>query len=62
MVKNSPAKAGDFRDTGSVLGLEDPLEESKATHSRILAWRILMDRGVWQATVHSVAKSWTLLN
>ena len=57
MVKNSPAKAGDFRDTGSILGLEDPLEESKATHSRILAWRILMDRGVWQATAHRVIKS-----
>ena len=24
---------------------EDPLEEGMATHSSILAWRILMDRG-----------------
>jgi len=24
---------------------EDPLEESMATHSSILAWRILMDKG-----------------
>ena len=31
------------------LGQEDPLEESMATHSRILAWRIPMDRGAWQA-------------
>ena len=23
-----------------------------ATHSSILAWRIPMDRGAWQATVH----------
>ena len=30
-----------------------------ATHSGILAWRIPMDRGAWQATVHRVAKSWT---
>ena len=29
------------------------------THSRILAWRILMDRGAWQAMVHRVAKSQT---
>ena len=36
MVKDPPANAGDFRDTGSILGLEDPLEESKATHSSIL--------------------------
>ena len=38
---------------------EDPLEEGKATYSNILAWRIPMDRGAWQATVHEVAKSWT---
>ena len=41
------------------LGREDPLEEDMATHSSILAWRIPMDRGAWQATVHGVAKSWT---
>ena len=28
----------------------------------ILAWRIPMDRGAWQATVHRVTKSWTRLN
>ena len=28
-----------------------------ATHSSILAWRIPMDEGAWQATVHGVAKS-----
>ena len=41
------------------LGAEDPLEEGMATHSSILAWRIRMGRGVWQAIVHGVAKSWT---
>ena len=44
------------------LGLEDPLEEGMATYSYILAWRIPMDRGAWQATVHGVAKSWTQLS
>ena len=34
------------------LGWEDPLEEGRATHSSILACRIPMDRGAWQATVH----------
>jgi len=34
------------------LGWEYPLEECMATHSSILAWRIHMDRGAWQATVH----------
>ena len=38
------------------LGWEDPLEESMATHSSILAWRILMDRGSWKAIVHMVTK------
>ena len=31
------------------LGWEDPLEKEMATHSSILAWRIPMDRGAWQA-------------
>ena len=33
------------------LGWEDPLEEGMATHPRILAWRMPMDRAAWQATV-----------
>ena len=33
-----------------------------ATHSSILAWRIPLDRGAWQATVHGVTKSWTQLS
>ena len=41
------------------LGQEDPLEEGMTTYSSILAWRIPMDRGAWQATVHRVKKSWT---
>ena len=44
------------------LGWEDPLEESMATHSNILAWRILMDREAWQAAVHRIAKSQTQLS
>ena len=40
VVKNLPAKAGDMEDMGSIPGLGRPLEESTATHSSILAWRI----------------------
>ena len=55
---NEPTPSvGDARDVGSILGQEDPLEEGMATHSSILAWRIPMDRGAWQATVHGVLKS-----
>ena len=39
------------------LGWEGPLEEGMATHSGILAWRIPMARGAWQAAVHRVTKS-----
>ena len=59
MVKNLPA----MRETCVLsLGCEDPLEEGMAIHSRILTWRIPMDRGVWRATGHGVAKSWTRLS
>ena len=36
------------------LSREDPLEEGMATHSTILAWRIPLDRGAWQAIVYQV--------
>ena len=41
------------------LGWEDPLEKEMAIHSRILAWRIPVDRGAWWATVCGVAKNQT---
>ena len=41
------------------LGWKDSLEKEMATHFSILAWRIPMDRGLSQATVHGVAKSQT---
>ena len=59
--KESACNAGDL---GLIpgLGWEDPLEEGMATHSSILAWRIPMDRGAWQATAHGVAKCRTRLS
>ena len=41
---------------GSIPGVGRSLEEGKATHSSILAWRIPMDRGAWRASVHGVTK------
>jgi len=38
-------------DVGSTPGQEGPLEEGMAIHSSVLAWRIPMDRGAWQAAV-----------
>ena len=40
-VKNLPAVQETWVQS---LGWEDPLEESMATHSSILAWRIRMDQ------------------
>ena len=36
LVKNPPANVGDTEDSGSILGLEDPLEKEMPTHSSIL--------------------------
>ena len=57
MVNNPPANAGDIRDMYSIAGLGrsprgghgNPLQDSCPENP--------MDRGAWQATVHSVAKS-----
>ena len=58
MLKNLPAMVETWVQS---LGQEDPLEEGMEAHSSILAWRIHMDRGAQQATVHWIAKSWTQL-
>ena len=49
MVKNLSAR---WETWVWFLGWKDPLEEGMATHSSILAWRILIDRGAWWDTVH----------
>ena len=58
MLKNLPAMLETWVQS---LGQEDPLEEGMAAHSSILAWRIPMDRGAQQATVHWIAKNRTQL-
>ena len=47
-------------DLGSIPGLG---KSPGGRHGNpLLAWRIPMDRGAWQATVHGVTKSWTPLS
>ena len=58
LVKNPP----EMQETPiRSLSWEDLLEKRMATHSSILAWRILLDRGAWQDTMHRVAKRRTRL-
>ena len=61
MVKNSPANAGDVRDTGLVPGLG---RSPGGGHDNPLQYSCLenpMDSGVWWAIVHVVTKSLTQL-
>ena len=61
MVKSSPENVGDLRDAGLIpgsvrspgVGNGNPLQYSCLENP--------MDRGVWQAAVHGVTKSWTWL-
>ena len=57
--KESTCNAGDL---GSTPSLRRSPREGHGNHSSILAWRISMDRGTWQSTVHGVAKSRTRLS
>ena len=61
-VKNPSAVQETQEKQVQSLGWEDPLEEGRATHSSVLAWRVLMDRGAWRATVRGVAMSRTRLS
>ena len=51
--EESPTSA---RDRMQSQGQEDPLEKEMATHSSILAWRNLLDRGAWWTPGHAVAR------
>ena len=61
MVKNLPANAGDVRDMGLNPGSG---RSPGGGHGNPLEYSCLenpLDRGVWQAIVYSVTKSWTRL-
>ena len=47
---------------GLIPGWEDPLEKGMATHSSILAWRILWTKEPGRAIVYGVPKSQTRLS
>ena len=57
--KESACNAG---DPGLVPGGEDPLEKGMATHSNVLAWRILWTEGPDRLQSMGLQKSWTWLS
>ena len=62
VVKNQPANAGDIRNTGLILGGEDPLAEGIATHSSILARKIPWSEdpdGLQSVRSHRVRHEWS---
>ena len=59
VVKNSPANSGDIRVAGLIPGLGGSPVGGHGNPLQYFCMENLMDRGVWQATVHGVAKSQT---
>ena len=59
MIKNPPANA---RDSGLIPGLGKSPGERNGHLLQYSCLENSMDRGAWWATVHGVAKNWTLLS
>ena len=59
MVKNTPAKAGDVKDVGSIPESERSPGEGHVNPLQHSCLENPMDRGAWWAIVHRVAKSRT---
>ena len=63
LVKNPSANAWDIRYAGSVPEWGRSLEESMATHSSILAWRIPWLQSTWLSDFHfHFSMKWFLCN
>ena len=61
-IKNSPDNAGDTKDVGQSLGLEEPLEEDMAAHSSILAQTIPWTEEPGGLQSMGSQKTWTQLS
>ena len=62
VLKNLPANAGDSgdtRDMSSIPGLGRSSGEGNGYPLQYSCLENFMERGVWQAAVHGVTKSWT---
>ena len=59
VVKNSPANAGDIRDSVLILGSGRCPGGGHGNPLQYFCLENPRDRGAWQATVHGFTKSWT---
>ena len=60
VVKNPPASAGDIRDRGLISGMgRSP--GGRHGNPQYSCLENPMDRGIWWAAVHRLAKSWIQL-
>ena len=57
VIKNLPDNAGDIRDAGSIPGLGSSSGEGNDNSLQYSCLENPIDRGAWQATVHSIAES-----
>ena len=62
VVKNPPVNAGNVRDTGSIPGSGRSPGEGNDTPLQYSCLGNPMNKGVWRATVHSVANNWKWLS
>ena len=60
-VWNLPAVQGAAGDVGSIPGWGRSPGGGRGSPLQYSCWRIPIDRGAWQATVHRVTKNQTLL-
>ena len=59
VVENTPASAGDIRDTGLITGSGRSSGEGKGNPLQYSCLENPMVRGAWRATVHRVVKGRT---
>ena len=59
LVKNPPANVGNARDMGLIPGLGRSPGGGNGNPLQYPCLENVMDREVWWAIVHGVAKSWT---
>ena len=61
VAKNSPADAGDIRDTGPIPGSGRSSGGGNGNPLQHSCLEKPMEGGAWRDTVHGLAKSWTRL-